>query len=329
MSEEAGSNVELSGDPVSQEIGTGAVEEAAIEDSGLAQEADGAEVDALASDIEDAVEDGASDAEIQELIETFKLKVNGEDREVTLDWNDKEDIIRRLQMAEAGQSAMQRSAEMERNFDSGIQNIMDDPWAALEEMGFDIDAMAEERIQHQIQELQKSPEQLAQEQRDYELEELRQRLRDQEEQRDNSEYQRLEQEASIDLDQQITSALSATTELPKSPYVVKRIADAMLNAMDNGRDDITAEQVIPWVQKEINEEIQGLFGAMPDKALEKYLGNKTLDRLRQGRLAKMKQSPAGKMRETGKREPVESKAKKKVNINDWLRHGSKLSDFDN
>lgn len=327
MSEEAGSNVELSDEPVSTEIGSGAVEEAVIEESGLAQEVDGAVVDELAADVEAAVDEGASDEQIQELIETFKLKVNGEDREVTLDWNDKEDIIRRLQMAEAGQSAMQRSAELERNFDSGIQNIMDDPWAALEEMGFDVDAMAEERIQQQIQQLQKTPEQVAQEERDTELESLRQQIKDQEEKRNDAEYQRVEQEASINLDQEITSALSATTDLPKSSYVVKRIADAMLNAMDHGIEDITVAQVIPSVQKEINEEMQGLFSAMPDKVLEQYLGNKTLDRLRQGRLAKMKTPTARSIQDTGRQEPVEQEVKKKVKMSDWLRHGSSLKDL--
>ena len=266
----------MSDDPVSVEIGSGAIEEEAINDSGLAQEADGEAVDELASDIEDAVDAGASDAEIQELIETFKIKVNGEERDVTLDWNNKEDIIRRLQMAEAGQGAMQRSAEMERNFEREIQGLMNNPWQALEELGFDADALAEERIQQQIQQLQKSPEQVAQEERDHELEELRQRLRNEEEQRESFQFQQLQQEAEIDLDSQITDALSSTTDLPKSPYVVKRIADAMLVAMENGRDDITAKDVIPWVQSEINEEIQGLFGAMPDSALENILEIKQL-----------------------------------------------------
>ena len=328
MSEEAGSNVELSSDPVSVEIGSGAIESEAIDDSGLAQEVDGVAVDELAADVEEAVEDGASDAEIQELIETFKIKVNGEEKDVTLDWNNKEDIIRRLQMAEAGQGAMQRSAEMERNFEREIQGLMNNPWQALEELGFDVDALAEERIQQQIQQLQKSPEQVAQEERDHELEELRQRLRNEEEQRESFQFQQLQQEAEIDLDSQITDALSSTTDLPKSPYVVKRIADAMLVAMENGRDDITAKDVIPWVQSEINEEIQGLFGAMPDSALEKYIGNKTIDRLRQGRLSKMKTQPVGKINQTGKRAPVENKARKKMKLNNWLKHGGSINDLE-
>ena len=325
---DAGSNVELSSEPVSVEIGSGAVEESAFDDSGLAQEVSGEAVDELAGEVEEAVAEGASDAEIQELIETFKIKVNGEERDVTLDWNNKEDIVRRLQMAEAGQGAMQRSAEMERNYEREIQGLMDNPWEALAELGFDVDELAEQRIQDRINQLQKSPEQVAAEARDTELEELRQRLKNEEQQRESFEFQKLQQEAEVDLDNQITDALSSTTELPKSPYVVKRVADAMLMAMENGRDDVTAKDVLPWVEKEINEEMQELMSAMPDKLLEKYLGNKTIDRLRQGRLSKMKTQPVGKMRETGRAAPSENKPKRNIKLNDWLRHGSSIDDFE-
>jgi len=99
-------------------------------------------------------------------------------------------------------------------------------------------------------------------------------------------------------------------------------------AMENGRDDVTAKDVIPWVQKGINEELQGLFEAMPDKVLEQYIGNKTIDRLRQGRLTKMKAQPVGNIKDSGKVAPVKKEAKKKININNWLKHGGSISDFD-
>jgi hypothetical protein len=326
VADSAGSNVEISSEPISTEIGSGDVADEVAEESGLRQEIDGEQMDALADAVEEAVEDGATEEEIQELIETFNIKVNGREKEVTLDWNDKDDIIRRLQMAEAGHSAMERSKQVERSFDNVIQSAIDDPWSFLEEIGLDPDQLAEARIEQQIQHLQKTPEQLAQEERDAELEELRQRLKDQEEEKSRIEEARLQQEAEIDLDNQITDALSATTELPKSPYVVKRIADAMLTALENGHEDITPKDIIPWVEKEINEEIQELFSAMPDKVLERYLGNKTIDRLRKQRLAKM-QNPTNKVQQTGKKPVEKTASKKKIKLGDWLKHGSSLRDL--
>lgn len=321
---------------MSEENGSGdidlpieAVEEAPIEaiteESAPIEAASGETVEDA---VEEAIEEGASAEEIKEIIETFKFKANGQDKEVTLDWNNKEDIIRRLQMAEAAQPAMQRASELEKNFERSIQELMDNPWETLSELGLDPDALAEARIQQKIEELQKSPDQLAQEARDAELEELRQKLKSQEEEKEAIEIQQLQQAAEVDLDNEITEALSSTTELPKSPYVVKRIADAMMSAMKNGHDDVSAKDVLPWVEKEINEEMQQLFSAMPDKVLEKYIGSKAIDRLRQGRLAKMQTQPIGKIKETGNSTPAPIKTKKNIKMADWLRHGTSINDFE-
>lgn len=316
---EGGGNVEISSEEISTEIGSGQIEAAAQEESGLQQPIDGEATDQLAEDLEQAVEDGASDEELQELIETFKFKANGQDKEVTLDWNNKEDIVRRLQMAEAAQPAMQRAAETERSFDDFLQDVQSNPSDLFEQLGIDPVKYAEEIINREVAQLQKSPEQLAQEDRDHELEELRQKLKDEEQSRKDFEFNQMQHEAELDLNDQITDALSATTELPKSAYVVKRIADAMLNAMSNGYDDVTAKDVLPWVQKEINEEMSGMFAGMEDKVLENFIGKKTTDRLRKQRLGKIK-PPGSQFEDTG-RKPMseESPMDKKKKLNDWLK----------
>ena len=50
-----------------------------------------------------------------------------------------------------------------------------------------------------------------------------------------------------------------------------------MSAIRGGNADITADDVIPWVQKEINDEMQELFAAMPEKAMANYIGTKNLD----------------------------------------------------
>lgn len=320
---------DISTEALSTEIGSTEEVESSPVDSGSEAELTQEQTAELTQEVQDAVDEGATQEEIKELIETFNIKVNGKEKEVTLDWNNKEDIIRRLQLAEAGQSAMHKSAELEKRFESTVQELMNDPWAMLEELGIDPDELAEARIAQTIEQLQKSPEQLEREARDAELEELRRKLKEQEEEREGLEFQRLQREAEEDLDNQITDALSSTTELPKSPYVVKRIADAMLTAMENGQEDITAKDVVPWVEKEINQEIQDLFSAMPDKLLEQYLGNQTIDRLRQSRLSKMNTQPVKSIKETGKKAPVEKVSKRsKIKLNDWLKHGNSLTDLE-
>lgn len=327
MSEEAG-NIDAPIEPiVSDDIGSDNVGDAVIEDSGLAVEGDGAEVDALAADLENAIDNGESDEVIQDMIRSYKIKVNGEEKNVDIDFNNEADIIRRLQMAEAGQAAMQKSAELERNFESELNSLVDDPIAMLEQLGIDVDKLMEDRIEDRITQLKKSPEQLAKDAQDQELTELRKRIKDEEEKRADVEFQQLQAQATSDLDQDITEALSSTAELPKSPYVVKRMADALLLAINNGHEDVTAKDVLPWVQKEINEEMKELMSAMPDKVLENYLGSQTLDRLRKNRLAKMSAPKASDIKETGTKVPEIKENKKKIKMSDWLRHGSSLKDL--
>ena len=319
---EAGSNVDVSSESQSTEIGSGNVEAEVKSESGNGNEVSGekaAAIDDAAEQVQDAIDDGASKEEVQELIKTFKIKVNGKEKEITLDLNDNEDIIRRLQMAEGGHEAMQRSAEMEKNLEGEIQNLIDDPWTTLEDLGFDVDKLAEERIQSRINQLQKSPEEIAQDERNTELEELRQQRREKEEESEQQEFERLQLKAESDIDTQITEALSATTQLPKSPYIVKRVADAMLAALDSGRQDVTAKDVLPWVEKEINEELQELFAAMPDKVLTKYIGNQTMERLRKQRLSKMTPPSNTQIKEIGKNTEEENVKSPKIKIQDWLR----------
>ena len=69
---------------------------------------------------------------------------------------------------------------------------------------------------------------------------------------------------------------------------MKRVADSMLWAMNNGFHDVTAEDVVPLVEKEMRDELNSLYDELPDEALEAYVGRKTTERLRKRRVAAVK-----------------------------------------
>jgi hypothetical protein len=323
MSTEDGSAAaEVSSEEVSTEIGSGDVEAVVVEAAGgEGGELSADQIDEVAEVIEEAVEAGASDAEIKSLIRTYKIKVNGEDKDVELDFSNEADIIRRLQMAEAGQSAMHKSAEMEKLFNSEAQRLVDDPWGVMAEMGMDPDEMAEARIQQQIEQLQKSPEQIEREDQSRELEALRAKLKKQDEDKQTSDFQVLQKQAESDLKVEITEAISSTSQLPKAPYVMKRVADALMFAIDNGFENATAKDVMPTVEKEIHSEMREFMEQMPDKFLEEFMGKQITDRLRKQRLSKM---PANlnKVRDTGKKEEVMAPTKKQ-SLRDFMKNGIK------
>jgi len=238
----------------------------------------------LKDEIEEAIEDGATEEEVKNMIEEFTLKVNGKEKTVTLDWNDKEDIVRRLQMAEAGQSAMHGKRELEKAYESEIGRLKRDPWEVLKELGLNPDEMAEQRIRARVDEMKKSPEQRQHEQLQRDLEEARAKLKEQEDEAESARFQQLQQEEAGKLEAEISSALDAHTTLPRSPKTVQRVADAMLWAMDNGYENVTAEDVIPSVEDEIQQELNNFMKDLPVELMEKFIGKQSLEKFRKSRL---------------------------------------------
>jgi len=300
--------------PETSEIASSLASEAA-EDADLSPEEE-AELEAL---VDEGLEDGDSAQEIAEMVETFKFKANGKDKEITLDWNDKEDIIRRLQLSEAAQPAMQKASEMEKLYETNQRRTKENPWEMLEELGLDPDELAEMRIQDRIEEMKKTPEQIAQEAMEQELAELREKFKLEKEEKEKSEYERLQVEQEKELEDQITQAIDATTQLSRSPYVVKRIADGMLHAMDNGFEDVTAQQIAPLVEKEIREEIQNMMDNMPSEYMEEFFGKKAMEKLRKQRLAKGKKiKQAKKIEETAKPAP-KAEPRKRMTMKEFMK----------
>ena len=298
----------------SQEIET-EVQDVDVEDDLTPEEE--AELEAM---VDESIEDGDSAEQIQEMIETFKFKANGKVKEVTLDWNNKEDIIRRLQLAEAAQPAMQKAAEYEKNFDLERKRLQEDPWAVLEELGIDPDELSESRIQQRIDQMKKTPEQIEQEKMEAELIELRAKIKKEKEEKEAENYKRLQAEQEKEISEQIEAAIDSTTQLSRSPYVVKRIADTMLYAMDKGYHDVTAQSVAPLVEKEIREEIRSMMENMPTELMEEFMGKSAMEKLRKSRLMKaQKIRAAKKIEETVK--PVEKKEEKTetLTMKDFLR----------
>jgi hypothetical protein len=75
------------------------------------------------------------------------------------------------------------------------------------------------------------------------------------------------------------------SDLPKSPYVIKKMADYMLLGLDNNMD-LSPEQVLPLVREEIYKDIKEMFGAMPEEVIEQMIGKDVFNRVRKKNLAK-------------------------------------------
>lgn len=298
--------------------------ESSNEGEAAPEETNEPKVEAAAEQIKEAIEDGATETEVKEMIETFKIKTYGKEKEIKLDWNNKEDIKKRLEMAEAAPIAMQRAAEFEKRYKEGLKQLVEDPWTILKEAGHDPLKLSESRINEEIANLEKTPEQKIQDEKDKELENLRTRVKKEEEEKDALKFQQLQKQAEINLEKEITEAISATTQLPKSPYVMKRIADAMgwfMDQVDENKQpkypDVTAKQIVPIVEKEINAELNKFFEEMPDQVLKQFFSYQLQDRLRKQRLDNM---PKGiETKDIGKNIEDASKEEKKISMREFMK----------
>jgi len=239
----------------------------------------------LANAVDKAIEDGASEEEIKDMIREFEVKVNGKKRKVKVDLNDEEALKRHIQMAEAGKLSMQENAELKKFLESEAARAKQNPWDFLADLGLDPDELAEQRIAAKIEEMKKSPEQIEREKLQKELAEARAELERQQKQKEDAERIALQEKHAVELDKEITDVLAQHPTLPKSRKTVGRIADAMLWAMDNGWDDVSVADVIPSVEAEIKSEMNEFMSSLPEDFIEAYIGKNVMEKLRKSRLA--------------------------------------------
>lgn len=255
------------------------------------QAAEGISDAAQQAEIQEALDNGDT-KEAQRLIKKFQLKVRGKTVEKEVDLSDDDFIRNQLQLAEVSKQSMQESAELKKAYQKELERFRQNPWQVLEELGLNPDDLAESRIQQRIEEMKKSPEQLEKERIQAELQAAREEAKRLKEEKEQIEMQKLQEQAAIQIQDEIGKAISAHKTLPNSPYVVKRIADTMLWAMNNGHEDVTAEDVVAVVEQEMRQEMSQLYDEMPEELLEQFIGKKNIERMRKKRVAQVKATPS-------------------------------------
>lgn len=285
--------------------------------------------DELKEEVTDAIAQGATEAEVKAMIKDFTLKVNGKEFTKTLDLSDEDAVRKELQLAAAGRQAMQKSSDLEKLYKDQVGGWKSNPWKFFEDLGMDPDDIVSMRVQEQLREMEKPAEQIEREKWQKELEEARNRERSHADELANMKKEIAFEQASQQLDDEITKAIDAHASLPATPRVIKQIADTMLWAYDNAEelginpDDLKVEDVLPTVEKEIRKDFSNLMDSLGDEALEMFLGQRTMERLRKQRVnaaTKVPSVSSVKAQETAKiKEKLDEKPKKQMSLEDFMR----------
>jgi hypothetical protein len=275
-------------------------------------------------EVEQAIEDGASQEEVKQMIREFTLKVNGKEFKKKIDMNDDEALRKELQLAAAGRFAMQESAELKRLYTEELGNLKKQPISSLKALGFSeeelIDLFANE-INSYVEKKKRPKEEIEAEQRQKDFERLKAEKEQLEKQIKEEQRGRQMQALEKEIETDIISALESDTDLPATAEVVNMVIDNMMWAMKNGWNDVTAADVIPTVKQELQNKISSIMSSMKTPAaLKAMLGAETLNKLRDERIQQAKKVPSVKEIKASSAKSKEQDAPKpKIKLSDWMR----------
>lgn len=255
--------------------------------------------EAVAQDAESVLTDPsaskAEKVEAKKMLKKLKIKFNGKELEESLPFEipdsdeAREYMTRQLQMSKLAQSKSQDYSNLEKEVKQFIDLLKKDPRRVLSDptIGLDVKEFAAKILEEEIENSKKSPEQIQREQLEAELKALKEEAKKKDEEFKSKEFERLQAQEFERYDTQISRALE-TSGLPKSPYVVKKIADYMLMGIQQGYD-VSAEDVLPLVREEIQTDIKEMFSLMPDEVVESIIGKDIFTRIRKKNVQKAKE----------------------------------------
>lgn len=280
-SEETDSSVEASGDS-GQEVSQEAAAEAA-------------------ATLNDPKASKTEKAEAKKQLKKFKLKVDGEEFEEEIDLSDEAAIIKKLQLAKVSQKRMSENAQIRKEIEQFIQDLRKDPKSVLSDpdLNVDLKALAKSIVEEEIENSRKTPEQIKAEQLEKELKKLKDEREKEKKESEARELQRLQDQEYERYDMLMSQALEKS-DLPKSPYVVKKMADYMLLGLQNNVD-VSPEDIIPLVRDEIQNDLKEMFAVLPDEVVEKLIGKDKINSLRKKNLAKAKANVSTKPKDVGQK----------------------------
>ena len=199
-------------------------------------------------------------------------------------------IVAQRQKAMLADHKSREYSQLENEVGAFIQQLRDPKTAKKALMnpaiGMDIKELAASILQDEIERSQKTPEQLRAEEAEARLQELMAEREQEKKTAETQELERLTEREYERYDTLMSNALE-TSDLPKSPYVVKKMTEYMLMAVENGID-VDPKDVVPLIRQEIHADIAEMFGAMPAEVIEQILGKDTLGKLRTHRKAAIK-----------------------------------------
>ena len=256
------------------------------------------EVDSIEAD--SSAEEGgqAESQELKEELEEFVLKVNGKEVREKVNIRDKQRIAKALQMEKAAQQAFQERAitskqlqEIQEDVEEFLEQFTENPLSIVMNPEFNLSKeqkrqLAEAILREDLEDSQKTPEQKEYEETKRRYEELLAERDALEAQRRSDEQARLEQEAAVELENEIVQAIEIGS-LPRSQYISKKLADLAYIAYSNGID-LSMQDLIPFVKQQYKRDIAEMLGILNDEEVEMLVSKDRIRAIRNKQIQSVK-----------------------------------------
>ena len=279
---------------------------------------------------EEVVQESGEVAQTQEIpVREARVDVNGQvmqinERQLKALWGlpenepitDKEfkTMVSSYKAQKTSDIATRNARQQEKLVKEIAEMIQTNPFELLKRAGYDPRQLAEEYLTQAIEEdmLPENEKELRKVR--YEKEELERQYKEELSRREQEQMDVAIQQAQQEISNNIIDALE-NSSLPKSPEVVKRIANYMLIAEQKGIN-VNPKQVIPLVEEDFrNLNAQILKSLDPTKRIS-YIGEDLLKQIRQDDLARLKTSQSQSSQSVSKSKQSSSK---KITKEEWRK----------
>lgn len=219
----------------------------------------------------------------------FQLKVDGHDLEEEIDLDNEEEIKKHLQLSKVSQKRMQEVAEYKKQVAQFFDLLKNDPIRVLSDpkLSLNLKDIANRVLNEEVEDLKKTPEQRERDKAVKELEALRKQLEEEKKGKEAAEFKRLQEQAAVQLDSDISSALESEGLPKNSERAVRYMAEALMFGLKNNMD-LTAKEVAPYIKKQMLAEYRDIVSGLPEDQLEEFIGKDTISKVRKRSIAKMK-----------------------------------------
>ena len=253
-----------------------------------------------------------------------KIKVDGVDVEMS-----PEELRKYASLGKAGQKRMEEAAiirkeneTMKRDVNAFFEMLKNDPMAILNDpnVGVDLKKLAEQVLNAEVEKAKKSPAQLEKEGLQKQLEDAHKKIKAAEDGRKREEMENLQNQEAQQIEKDINEAIESA-EIPKSDYIVRKMADLMLLAAQQNID-LSAKDVAPLAKKQMMADLKAMTGILPEDVLEELLGNDKVAKLRKRYIDKVKavKNSAGVKQTVAGAKPAEkTQQKQKVAARDFFK----------